>query len=345
MYPSMLQYYFILSKRICSDVMIPPKLKRGDTVAVIAPASSLAIIGKEERRIAVGRLSELGFNVVFSKHAEELDEFRSSSIKSRLEDLEWAFGNKKIKAIFTVLGGFNTNQLLKQINYKLIKKNPKIFCGFSDITALHNAILTKTGLVTYSGPHFASFGMEKGFEYTLEYFKRALISNSPFNVMPSSTWSDDMWFKDQNDRTFIKNKGYLIINVGSAKGSIIGGNLCTFNLLHGTEFMPDLKEKVLFLEDDYETHPLTFDRNLQSIIQQPGFEKIKGIIIGRFQKTSKMSGPILKKIIKNKKELDHIPVIAEVDFGHTTPQITFPIGGRVELVAKKNKVTLKITKH
>ncbi len=323
--------------------MIPAKLKRGDKVAVIAPARSLAIIGREVRKAAIGRLGELGLEAVFSRHAEEMDDFNSSSVRSRLEDLHWAFENKEFKAVFTAIGGFNSNQLLSNIDYSLIKSNPKIFCGYSDITALHSAIYTQTGLVTYYGPHFSSLGMQNGLGYTIDHLKLCLMTSKPFSINPSGEWSDDRWFEDQENRTFIRNSGHVVINTGSAKGTIIGGNACTFNLLHGTAFMPDLQSSILFIEDDLESKPHHFDRSLQSIIQQPGFDGVRGIVIGRFQKGSGMSQKLLKKIIRGKRELDGIPVIANVDFGHTTPQITFPLGGEAQLDTDKG--ILKVVRH
>jgi len=125
----------------------------------------------------------------------------------------------------------------------------------------------------------------------------------------------------------------------------LGANLCTFNLLQGTEYFPDLKDSILFIEDDDMTLPITFDRDLQSLIHQPGFEKVKGIVIGRFQKKSEMPSDILVKIIKTKKELDNLPIVANVDFGHTSPMITFPIGGEVSLEAANGKINLEIVKH
>lgn len=100
----------------------------------------------------------------------------SSSIKSRVEDLHDAYKDKSIKAIFTVIGGFNSNQLLKYLDYDLIKGNPKILCGYSDITALTNAITAKTGIVSYSGLHFSTWAMKKEFEYNLEYFRKCLMN-------------------------------------------------------------------------------------------------------------------------------------------------------------------------
>ena len=139
-----------------------------------------------------------------------------------------------------------------------------------------------------------------------------------------------------------------MINEGEAEGRIIGANLCTFNLLHGTEFMPDFKDSILFLEDCVESKDVfvvNFDRDLQSIIHQPGFEKVKGMVIGRFENSSGMTKEKLIKIIKTKKELDRIPVIAGVDFGHTFPMITFPIGGKAKIYAKKGKVKIEIVEH
>jgi len=325
--------------------MIPQKLKEGDEIRVISPARSLAIISQETREIALRRLREMGFKISFSKYAEECDEFKSSSIEHRVEDIHKAFEDKNVKGILPAIGGFNSNQLLKYLDYDLIKANPKILCGYSDITSLQNAIFRKVGLVTYSGPHFSTFGMLKGLDYTIEYFKKCVMENGPFEVRPSKEWSDDEWYKNQEKREFIKNKGFLVINEGEAEGTIIGGNLCTLNLLQGTEFMPSLKNTILFIEDDEESKPQHFDRDLQSLIHLPDFDGVKGIVIGRFQKASEMSEKLLTKIIKTKRELNDIPVIANVDFGHTTPHITFPIGGKARIFASKDKTKLEILEH
>jgi len=324
---------------------MPPKLQKGDEIRVVAPARSLSMITKESRKIADQRFEKLGLKLSFGKNVDESDDFVSSSINSRIADLHEAFADKKVKAIITVIGGFNSNQLLESIDWDLIRKNPKIFCGYSDITALSNAIFAKTGLVTYSGPHYSSFGQKLYFDYTLEYFKKCLMVEEPFSVDPSKEWSDDHWYLDQDKRQLIKNDGYLIINDGEVKGTILGGNLCTFNLLQGTQYFPDLKGSILFLEDDYESKPHTFDRDLQSLIHQPGFAGVKGIVVGRFQKASEMTNNLLVKIIKTKSALKNIPVIANVDFGHTDPKITFPIGGTARLKSLKGRVELEIVEH
>jgi len=323
----------------------PPKLQVGDEVRIIAPSRSLAIFSPEVREIANKRFEKLGLQLSFGKHVEEKDDFASSPIEFRVEDLHDAFGDAHVKAILTVVGGFNSNQLLTYLDWDLIRNNPKIFCGYSDITALNNAIFAKTGLVTYSGPHYSTFGQKLHFDYTLEYFQKGLFSDAPFEIHPSPQWSDDAWYKNQEERNLIKNGGFLVIHEGQASGTIIGGNLCTLNLLQGTEYFPSLTDTVLFLEDDEESLPHTFDRDLQSLIHQPGFQDVKGMVIGRFQKGSKMTNEILQKIMMSKKELDHIPIIANVDFGHTDPKITFPVGGEVQLIAQHHTVQLEIIKH
>jgi len=325
--------------------MFPAKLQHGDTVRIISPSRSIQILNEETKHIANKRFEEMGLTLTFGQHINECDDFASSSIESRIQDLHEAFLDKEVKAVITVIGGFNCNQLFKYINWDLIRENPKIFCGYSDITALNNAIYAKTGLVTYSGPHYTNLGQKLYVDYTLEYFNKCLFSADPFDIVPSKEWSDDEWYLDQDKRNLISNDGIVVIHEGEAEGTSIGANLCTLNLLQGTEYMPSFSNSVLFIEDDYESLPHTFDRNLQSLIHLPEFNEVKGIVIGRFQNTSKMTNSLLAQIIESKKELKDIPVIANIDFGHTDPKITFPIGGTVKLKADQNNTQLTILEH
>ena len=316
--------------------LFPDKLKPGDEVRVVAPTLSLGILSQPTIEYAIQTLKSLGLTITFGKNVHKKDMFGSSSIQSRVDDLHAAFQDKNVKGILTVIGGSNSNQLLSSLDYELIQKNPKIFCGFSDITALQNAIFHKTGLVTYSGPQFSSFGMQKGFEYTLDFFKNTFFKNIPTPLIPATSWSDDAWFLDQDNRVFYPNEGFWLIHPGEAKGTIVGGNVCTFQLLHGTLYMPSLKETILFLEADSITEGacvVEFDRDLQSLIHQPNFDKVKGLVIGRFETKFQMDLEKLKAIAASKKELKNRPIIANVDFGHTMPMITFPIGGTCEIDA------------
>ena len=326
--------------------MIPEKLKPGDEVRVIAPSRSMNILGQDCIDLANQRLEEMGLKVTFGKHLYEADELSfSAPVDARIEDLHDAFRDKNVKAILTVIGGFNSNDLLDYIDYDLIRENPKIICGFSDITALSNAIYAKTGLVTYSGSHYSSFGMKKGIEYEIEYFKKMCFEDGEFEVKSSDEWSDDLWFLDQENRIFMKNDGMFVINEGETEGTIVGGNLCTLNLLQGTPYMPDITNKVLFIEDDNASGSLfyvEFNRNLQSLIHMPEFKTVKAVVLGRAQVASEMTKEKWTKLIKNKPELNNIPVIGGVDFGHSTPRIAFPIGGTARVIAKNGEAKLFI---
>ncbi len=324
--------------------VFPKRLKVGDTIAVVAPAFSFDLVSSDNRGIAQNRLEKMGFKLKFGSHIAECDEFNSSSIESRVEDLHWAFSDPEVDAVMTVMGGFNANQLLDYIDWDLIRANPKIFIGYSDITVLNNAIFARSGLVNYSGPGFSSFGQKDGFEYTQEYFEKCLLQSDAYEIKPSDKWSDDKWYEDQANRDFIENPGWLVINEGEAEGTLVGGNLCTLNLLQGTKYMPDLHDSILFLEDDAESKLVNFDRDLQSLMHLEAFCHVKGIVLGRFKKESEVENHLLIKMIKSKRELNHIPVLANVDFGHTSPIMTFPIGGKVYLHSGSES-KIEITEH
>lgn len=316
--------------------IIPGKLKIGDEIRVIAPSRSMSILSEETIKGAKEKLEKLGFKVTFGKNVSKSidDDFNCASIQDRVQDFHEAFEDKNVKAILTVIGGYNVNQMLDYIDYDLIKENPKILCGFSDITALSNAIYAKTGLVTYSGPHFSSFAMEKGFEYTEKYFKKMFMQSDKILIESSKEWSNDAWYINQQDRIFIKNEGMKVIKKGTAEGVIIGGNLCTLNLLQGTEYMPNLENSVLFLEDDGlvgNAFNVEFDRNLQSLLHCAKNKNIKAIIIGRAEQNCEMNDKKWESILNTKKELNNIPIVINADFGHTTPIFTFPIGGYAKI--------------
>jgi len=257
-----------------------------------------------------------------------------------VEDLHDAFADDRVAGILTMIGGYNSNQLLPYIDWELIAANPKILCGFSDITALSCSIHAKTSLVTYSGPHFSTLGMRDHVDQTFHWLVSALTTAEPFAVEAATTWSDDSWYHDQDNRDIRPNEGHWVLSEGRAEGTLLGGNLCTLNLLQGTEFMPDIKGSILFVEDDHESLPETFDRDLTSLCQHAGFDQVRGLLIGRFQATSEMTQPRLQSIVANHRELVSIPVVANVDFGHTDPMLTLPIGltGRIDASGMESRI-------
>lgn len=326
--------------------IIPNKLQDSDLIRVISPARSLAIISLDSRKIADQRLQKLGLKLSFSKNVEVKDEFASSSIKQRIEDIHDAFSDPKVKMIITTIGGYNSNQLLPYLDYALIKSNPKIICGYSDITALNTAIYSKTGIITYYGPHYSSFGEKLYFDYSLEYFQKCLLDNKPFEIMSSKKWSNDSWYRDQDNRKLITNPGLKIFNQGMGEGVILGGNQRTFHYLAGTEYFPSLRNKfILFLEEDSIENIYHFDSHLTALSQLPNFNNIQGLVIGRFEVESNVDLNLLSRVVKNNEKLKNVPIIYGVDFGHTDPKITFPIGGTARIQASDKKSSLEILMH
>ncbi|MEQ6354261.1 S66 peptidase family protein [Lysinibacillus sp. M3] len=307
---------------------IPNKLTVGDEIRVIAPSLSAAIITVEGAEQTKKKLEELGFRVSFGRHIFECDLQHSSSIEHRVADIHDAFRDEGVKAVLTVIGGFNCNEVLPYLDYDMIANNPKILCGFSDITALATAITKKCGFVTYSGPHFSSFQMEEAQDYQLSYFQKCLMTNTSYTIKASSVWSDDAWYLDQHNRHF-EAASWKVYSDGEGSGQLFGGNLCTLNLLQGTPYMPDLSNSILFVEDDEIVNPEIFARDFTSLLQATS--NIKGIAIGRFQRASNMTEEQLHFILDKHPELKSIPVIYDVDFGHTQPIFTFPIGGEVQM--------------
>lgn len=310
--------------------IIPAPLRAGDEIRVVAPSTGIRIIGADSRANAAARFAETGLKVSFGKNTtdENFDRFGTTDIEKRAADIMDAFCDPEVKAIFTIIGGFNSNQLLPFLDYELIQRNPKIVCGFSDITALLNGIYAKTGLVTFLGPHYSSFGMKHGFDYTFAAMRQMLMGEGKAEVLPSAEWSDDLWFINQEEREFVKNDGYWTLHEGRAEGRLVGGNLCTQILLLGTPYWPGFGEDTILLaEDTAGSDGKTFLRNLQALAYQPDFGNVKGLVIGRFQKGSQIGREELQYIVDSIPQLRGLPIVANVDFGHTTPMLTLPIGG------------------
>ena len=310
--------------------MIPPKLNKGDEIRIIAPSGSLSRVRTDVLERALAYLDENGFKVTYSTNCREMDQFSSSSVESRVADLHEAFADPDVKAVMACIGGFNVNQILPYINYDLIRANPKILCGYSDITALLNAVYARTGMVTYHAPHLAALGFLREREYTHRYLTACLMNEEPVPVVPSETAGS-----------------YTVLQEGTCEGEIVGGNLCTLNLLQGTPYTPDLRDRVLFVEDDNimgDYFPYEFDRNLQSLLQAGGAESVRGIVFGRFDESCKLTEDTIRAIIKGKVPAG-IPVVFGADFGHVFPMISFPVGGRVKLSANGDRIDFQITEH
>jgi muramoyltetrapeptide carboxypeptidase len=328
---------------------IPPKLCAGDQIRVIAPSRSLSAICKSplelnNHSLAEQRLRDLGLTVSSGAPIRASDPSECPPAAERLADLHEAFMDPEVKGIITVIGGWNGNQILREIDYGLIAANPKVFCGYSDITVFSAAFLAQADRVTYSGPHISTFGMRDGIEYTIDGFKTAVMLDDPSLILPSSHWSENAWYADQDARKFHENPGHMVLQEGEAEGVLIGGNIGTLALLNATEFMPLLAGAVLCVEDLSDIYK--FDRQLQSLLHQPGGDQIAGLVIGRFPSSDPIvSRELLDHVVRTKASLRGVPVIYGVDFGHTAPHITVPVGGRVRLKARGGRSEIMILEH
>ena len=172
--------------------MIPKKLKEGDHLRIIAPSEGfLAKFTGEMRKNLVERLETLGLQVSFGKYVDELNDFDSASVEHRLKDLHEAFEDPKVQAVLSANGGSSANQLLPHIDYGLIKKNPKIFCGLSDLTEITCAMYSKAGLVTYYGPHASMLGASQLSDHALSNMKKTFFYSEPVELKPSDFYLND----------------------------------------------------------------------------------------------------------------------------------------------------------
>ena len=312
--------------------MLPEKINAGDEIRIIAPARSAGDIDEVVIARAQAALESLSLKVSFSQYAFSRSQRGCPTDVEKVDDLHAAFLDPNVKGILAAIGGFNSNQLLGRIDWDIIRANPKNFAGFSDITVLNHAILAKTGLVTFATPNFYCFGLPPESNYSLEYFRRCLFAGQPetYKVRASKEFYDYAWdYDEKSPRSKIVNDGLKIIQPGQASGTLLGGNLCSLNLLNGTEYFPRIKgDIILCLEDDsYDSIPETFERNLQSLIQQPYFRQVKAFLFGRFQRESIAANDSLAAIISSKKIGSNIPIVSNLDFGHTDPKFSYKIGG------------------
>ena len=313
---------------------------------VIAPSRSRAMVNVHNHTAIIERrFAALGLRLSYGEHVDERDAFDSSPARSRVADLHAAFADPAVAAIMTVIGGYNSNELLHYMDWDLIRANPKIFCGYSDITALQGAMLARAGLVTYYGPHWSTFGMARHSEQTVAWFTACLLRDDPVQLAPAESWTDDLWFLDQENREVWPGDGWWPLQPGHAQGRVVGGNLSTLNLLQGKSYFPSLADAVLFIEDDRESQPPTFARELTSLLQLPGAAGLSGLVIGRFQRDSNMTRALLEQIIAAQPGLSGLPVLANVDIGHTNPIATIPLGGEAAISAGPGDLSVVLTRH
>lgn len=301
--------------------MIPTKLKKGDTIGVIAPSNYIEKDDLEYINASIALMEASGFKVKFGKYVFEDTLGYGTSPEKRAADINWAFKDGKVKAIMCVKGGEDSNTTLDYIDYEMIKKHPKIICGFSDNTSILNAIHEKTGLVTYHGPTFKSLtSWETGYAY--KQFIKTFVEDTRSLIMGEP--------EDE----------YTTIQAGQATGELVGGNLSLFTKLVCGKYAVNVQDKILFLEElGFEAAPEMVNSNIYYLKQNGVFDRIAGLWIGNYEHPSKIG---LEKIIINAIGDEYkFPIIKSDNFGHIDKKIIIPIGTKAEINTNE-KIKIKL---
>lgn len=341
--------YFLIMRKI-----YPSLLKKGDTIGVISPSGGLAALVPHRLDNAIKFLESQGYKIKEFSSTRKNNGWESASAKERAKDIMEAFLDKDVKAIICTIGGNTANKTLKYLDFEKIKQNPKILCGYSDLSVLHYAIFSKIGLSTFYGPcMMTQFGeYPKPLNYTINYFNKAVVEGKIGRIESSKEWTDEIlnWFSKEDlkrPRNLKKNPGYDWIRKGKATGEIIGGCLHSLTHLIGTEYWPSHKDKILFIElpegeDFMKGEPLSeVDAQLCDLELAGIFREIRGLIVGRpFRYSQEETEKFKEVILDNTKDYD-FPILFGADIGHSDPQITIPLGSTVEISSKENKFLIK----
>lgn len=306
----------------------PRRLQKGNTVGLIAPAGYISESNLQE---AIENIESLGLKPYFTDKILSKYGYLAGKDNVRADDLNHMFTNDKVDGVFCVRGGYGVARMLRQINYDAIKANPKVLVGYSDITALHYAIYSQTGLVTFHGP-VATSTFNK---YSVNNLLKTIIN-------PEATTT----FTPADDSARGSDFDLYTIHEGKAKGELIGGNLSIAVTFLGTPYDVDYKGKILYLEE-IEEKPYRVDRMLTHLYQAGKLEEVTGVALGIFRKCDAKIGSAkgeqtlsLKEVLYNKLYELGVPVIYGLSFGHVENKYTIPFGIEAELDVQKQTLTL-----
>ena len=326
--------------------MKPARLREGDTLGIISPSwgGGAAYPHRVER--GVEYLETLGFRVRIAPHAMNSAGYVSDTAENRAADIHTKFCDPEVKALVATIGGDHSCHLLPLLDFDLIRENPKILMGYSDVTVLNVAMWEKTGLVTFNGPALMVELAEypEVFDYTEGYMLRALCSAEPVGeVRPSEWWTEELldWGEKEDltrGRTRQASSGWTWLKGGSAEGVLIGGCLESMQHLRGTPYWPDLEGAILFLETSEEKpSPATVDGILMDYENMGVFGRIRGLLFGRPYGYTQEEREQLHEVILERTGGYDFPVVAEMDFGHTSPMFTLPVGCRAVIDAGRER--------
>lgn len=327
-------------------VILPPRLPEGGTIGLCALSSPLSICTAPSVQAALGFLGRKGFTLEEAPNLYQQEGVEvAGTPQERVNSVHRFFADPKIDAILSFWGGYQTNEILDLLDFDLIARNPKPLIGFSDTTALQNAIYAKTKLVTFSGAAAISFAHPTHPPtYTWESLRDVVMRGEEGLTFESSTWfSESAWWRNEDMlREVTVSKGWQGYRNGVVEGRLIGGNLQTLLRLAGTEYWPSCKDAILVLEEAIGAPSGRIFSSFAQLRQMGVFNQIQGLIVGRFGQRSQMTGasPILTDLLDKYLGDRDFPVLYDVDFGHTEPSLTLPIGGLVRLDATSKTIAL-----
>lgn len=310
------------------EIIKPKRLEQGNTIALVAPAG---VIEESELKESIQNLEMLGFKCVFKESILEKHGYLAGSDERRTAELNEMFGRKDVDGIICVRGGYGCARILPMLDYQTIKNNPKVLCGYSDITALLYGIYKKTGLIAFHGP----VGTSTYNDFSKQNFNDVLVNPSEKKVLWNAVEVDPP-----------ENKKLITIRSGKASGGLVGGNLSIVVSMIGTEYDVDTSGKIIFLEEIGE-EPYRIDRMLTQMIQSGKFEKAAGIALGVFEKCEvKTTDPAftnsltLQEVLYDKLYSLNIPIVYGFSFGHVVNKFTLPFGIMTEIDADNQTLTL-----
>jgi muramoyltetrapeptide carboxypeptidase len=298
----------------------PPSLKPGDTLGIVSPASPAPDPRNIDR--AAANLENLGFKIKFAPNVRKRHGFLAGSDRDRASDLMRMFSDDSVSGILCVRGGYGTARLLNLLDYKIIRANPKVFIGYSDITALHCAFLKKANLISFHGPMLNSdFSDDNMPDFSLQGFLR---------VLQKHKWPRSISESYQGDTIKILRRGL-------ARGQLIGGNLSIICTMIGTPWQPAFQGRILFLEDLGE-QPYRVDRMLTHLLNCGLLQQVAGIAIGVNKDCedprAKQGGEYrqtLEDVFRDRLRPLKVPVVIGLPFGHVPLNATLPVGASVLL--------------
>jgi len=324
----------------------PPRLRKGDTVGIVSPSWGGGAEYPHRVERGVEYLESSGFRVRIAPHAMNSVGYVSDTAHNRASDIHAMFGDPEVRAIVATIGGDHSCHLLPLLDFDLIRKYPKIFMGYSDVTVLNVAIWQMTGLVTFNGPALMVELAEypEVFEYTERHMLKVLCSAEPVGrVEPSAWWTEELLdWGEKEDLTRARageaSSGWTWLKGGKAEGVLVGGCLESMQHLRGTPYWPDLDGAILFLETSEEKpEPERVDGILMDYENMGVLERIRGLLFGRPMFYEPEEREQLYEVILERTEGYGFPVVAEMDFGHTSPMFTLPVGCRAAVDADRER--------